>query len=99
MTINTGDRVIVRSANAGVFAGTLQFRYGDEVTMTDARRIWYWSGAASLSELSQKGVGDPDNCKFPMEVPEVIVLGVCEILPLSAEADASIAAVPIWTAR
>ena len=99
MSINTGDRVIVRSMNAGVFAGTLAARDGDEVTVTDARRLWYWSGAASLSELSVRGVSRSKECKFPAVVPEVVVLGVCEILPLSPEADASIAAVPEWSAQ
>jgi len=47
--------VIVRTYSAGVFAGTLVSREGREVTLADARRIWYWDGAASLSQLAMEG--------------------------------------------
>ena len=29
---------------------------GDEVELKNCRRIWYWNGAASLSELALSGV-------------------------------------------
>ena len=50
--------VIVRTYSAGVFAGNLKSRDGKEVTLTNARRLWYWSGAASLSQLAVAGTGD-----------------------------------------
>ena len=90
------EYVIIRSTNAGVFAGTLVKKKGDEVELNDARRLWYWSGASSLSELAVRGVAHPDKCKFPVAVPRIIVLGVIEIIPASEEARASIAAVPEW---
>lgn len=89
--------VIVRSKSAGVFAGVCCER-GTEVTVKHARRLWYWSGAASLSELSQKGVKNPDSCKFPCEVPEVYVTEVIEILPVSDSAQHSIHMVKEWKA-
>ena len=92
------EYVIVRTYSAGVFEGKLVQRDGREVELADARRLWYWKGAASLSELSQKGVKLPDECKFPMRVPSVRLLEVIEILPVSAEAHASIEEVPVWTA-
>lgn len=97
-SIAEGGYVIARSAQAGVFAGYLMERNGGDVRLTQARRLWYWKGAASLSELSQKGVKYPAECKFPMAVPEVVLIGVCEILPVSQEAMDSIAEVPVWTA-
>lgn len=57
--------VIVRTYSAGVFAGELESRTGQEVVLRNARRIWYWSGAASLSQLAMEGTKDPANCKFP----------------------------------
>ena len=90
--------IIVRSQSAGVFAGLLKSKEGNGITLTDARRLWYWSGAASLSQLSVEGVGNPSGCKFPIAVPEVTILGVIEILPLSDKAKASIDAVPVWKA-
>ena len=56
---------IIRTYSAGVFAGYIKSRKGKEAVITNARRIWYWSGAASLSELSLKGVKNPSQCKFP----------------------------------
>lgn len=97
--MNIGDYVIVRTYSAGVFAGTLERREGREVTLMDARRIWYWSGAASLSELAVKGTKQPYSCKFPVAVPRVVLFEVIEILAVTPDARASIAAVPEWSAR
>ena len=38
--------VMVRTYSAGVFAGELVSRKGQEVILKNARRIWYWAGAA-----------------------------------------------------
>ena len=92
------DRKIVRATNAGVFFGEIESRDGDTVTMTDARRIWFWDGAATLSELAQRGTSKPSECKFPVAVDRVVVFGVCEILDVSVGAAASLDAVPVWTA-
>jgi len=90
--------VIVRTCSAGVFAGYIKSRKGQEVVMTNARRLWYWSGAASLSQLAMEGVSKPENCKFPCEVDEIEMLQVIEILTCTDKAKASIAGVPIWKA-
>lgn len=92
----TRKYVIVRTTSAGVFAGFLKSKKGQEVVLTTARRLWYWSGAASLSQLSVDGVSDPKNCKFPVAVPEVTLLQAIEILPVSAKAKKSIESVPTW---
>lgn len=91
-----GRDVIVRTDRAGVFAGTLDSLDGTTARMSNARRLWYWSGASSLSQLSLEGVKRPKDCKFPAAVPEVQLFGVIEILPLSASARASIDAVKPW---
>ena len=88
--------VIVRTYSAGVFAGTLQRRSGTEVILTNARRIWEWDGAASLSQLAEEGSSKPQNCKFPCEVKEVLLLGVIEILKVSKTAEENIKNVPVW---
>ena len=92
-----GDYIIVRTYSAGVFAGTLKKRKGTEVELEDARRLWYWDGAASLSELSVRGVSKPENCKFPVPVPSVILLGAIELLSVSADARKSIEQVSAWS--
>lgn len=88
--------VIVRTFSAGIFAGELVSRKGQEVVLKNARRIWYWKGAASLSQLAVDGTSDPAGCKFPCEVPHVELLQAIEILAVTPKARASIASVPIW---
>jgi hypothetical protein len=88
--------VIVRTYSAGVFAGYLESRNGQEVVLRKARRIWYWSGAASLSQLAEEGTNDPDNCKFPQEVDKVELLQAVEILDITKKAQESIKNVTIW---
>ena len=91
-----GKYVIVRTYSAGVFAGILTSRNGKEVEMSDARRIWYWSGAASLSQLSVDGTSDPNNCKFPCAVKTVILTEAIEILECTEKAKLSIIGVKEW---
>ena len=87
---------IVRTYSAGVFAGYVESRNGQEVVMRKARRLWYWSGAASLSQLAEEGTSDPSNCKFPKEVDKIELLQVIEILDVTSEAKESIDSTPIW---
>lgn len=91
-----GRHCIVRTYSAGVFAGILKSLDGKTAVVTDARRLWYWDGAASLSQLAMAGVSRPANCKFPVAVPEVLLTEVIEIIPTTDEARRSIAAVPVW---
>ena len=93
--LNGMDYVIVRTYSAGVFAGYLASRNGKEVKMEKARRIWYWSGAASISQLAVDGTADPHNCKFPCEV-DVILTEAIEILACTEQARLSIQGVSVW---
>ena len=90
--------VIVRTYSAGVFAGTFVSRKGQEVVLTNARRLWYWSGAASLSQLAVSGTSNPGACKFPVAVARVELLQAVEILDCADAARKSIEAVPTWKA-
>jgi len=91
-----GKYVIVRSYAAGVFAGVLKAKDGKEVELSNARRIWYWSGAASLSQMANDGVKNPNDCKFTQAVPIQIVTEAIEILPCSDLARKIIEGVKIW---
>lgn len=92
----TEDYVIVRTYSAGVFAGNLKDRKGQEVELKNARRIWYWEGAATLSQMAVDGVSKPDNCKFPCEVPSITLTQAIEIIPCTKKAMESIKGVPVW---
>jgi hypothetical protein len=89
---------IIRCDRAGVFFGHIKERTGSEATLTDVRRLWYWDGAASLSQMAVEGVKNPMNCKFTVTVPEMTVLGVIEIIPCSDKAAECILGVPEWKA-
>jgi hypothetical protein len=93
----TKKKVIVRTYSAGVFYGTLESHKGQEVVLSNARRIWYWDGAASLSELAQRGTSKPQNCKFPIAVSEVTLTQAIEILATTKESQRSIEGVPVWS--
>ena len=80
----------------GVFFGNIKDRKGDEITMTNVRRLWYWDGACSISQLAVDGTKKPDNCKFTIAVPEMIILGVIEIIPCSDFAVENIKGVKEW---
>ena len=88
--------VICRSSAAGVFAGYLVSKEGKEVVMKQARRLWYWKGASSLSELAMKGVAYPNECKFPCPVDKVTLTEVIEILDVTPRAKKCIEGVPEW---
>ena len=89
------EYVMCRTYSAGVFAGYLSKREGQEVTLKNARRIWQWAGAATLSQLSTDGTSDPSGCKFPCEVDEIVLLQAIEIIPITDKAKKSIAGVEI----
>jgi len=87
---------IVRTYSAGVFAGYIKTRNKEEAEVLKARRLWYWDGAASLSQLAMEGVSKPENCKFPCEVDSIILTNVVEIIPCTKKAFDSISEVKIW---
>lgn len=96
--MKNGKHVIVRSYGAGVFFGKVKSIKGKEVVLQNARRLWYWSGAASLSQLAMEGTKNPSQCKFPCPVTEVYLTDVIEIIPTTKKAEQSIDGVAVWSA-
>lgn len=90
------QKYIVRCNGAGVFYAEIKERRGSEADLVNARRLWYWDGAASLSQLALEGVKRPKSCKFTVTVPEMTVLGVIEVIPCTEEAVECINEVPEW---
>lgn len=88
---------IVRTYSAGVFAGYWNRKIkGKEGTIHNSRRIWYWDGANSLSELAMKGTNKPDKCKFAVVVMETDLKEVIEIMPCTEPAKDNIEGVKVW---
>lgn len=93
--INT-SKYIVRGKSSGVFYGEILTRTGQEVTLRNARRLWYWEGAASLSQLAKEGTVVPEECKFTIKVDEMLILDAIEIIRCSEAAVKSIDEVQEW---
>lgn len=91
-----GKKVIVRGDKSGVFFGTLVGKDGTEVELTNCRRLWYWDGAASISQLAVDGTTKPDNCKFTITVDNIVILDAIEIIPCAEKAIKSIEEVETW---
>lgn len=97
MKISNGlPYVVIRGDRSGVFVGFLKNQTGNQVTILESRRLFYWDGAASISQIALQGVSKPQNCKFPEQVPEHQILDVIEIIPCSSEAYENIKKVPVW---
>lgn len=91
-----GKSVLVRADRAGIFVGILKEKNGTEIVLENCRRIWYWDGAASISQIAVDGVSKPENCKFPESVKEALISGVIEIIPMSDRAIKNINKVSVW---
>lgn len=87
---------IVRGDRSGVFAGNIKERNGREVTMSDVRRLWYWEGACSISQLALDGTTKPSECKFTVALDEITLLDAIEIIPCTDKAEKSIRSVAEW---
>ena len=93
-----GSKVLVRSAEAGVFFGVLAAQDGNAVQLEHSRRIWYWAGAKTLSQLATAGPSRPAECKIPAALTVTHeVRGVCEIIPCTEAGAAALEAVPAWS--
>jgi len=84
------DLVLIRTYSAGVHYGYLKKRTGKEVTLVNARRIWKWDGAFTLSEVATKGVSKPQNCKFSCVVPKIVLTEAIEIITITSVAEESL---------
>ena len=79
-----------------MFFGTLAAKDGQEVKLEKCRRLWYWDGAASISQLAVDGTTTPSNCKFTVTVDEIEILDAIEIIPCTDKAIESIESVGVW---
>ena len=84
MNAMIGKKVIVRTHSAGVHFGTLAAKDGKEVVLKNARRIWYWEGAFTLSAVAVSGVGR--GSKLSVLTQEILLTEAIEIIPCSEAA-------------
>ena len=90
---------IVRTEKAGVFICKIASTDGGTYTVTNLRRLYYWSGALDVSTIAAEGVTNPKGCKFSAQLGDddkSTLLNVIEVHPVSEKALAIINNVPIW---
>ena len=90
---------IVRAEKAGVFLCKIASVEGDTYTVTNLRRLYYWSGALDVSMIAHQGVTDPNRCKFSVQMGDndkSTILHVIEAHPVSEKALEIINSVPVW---
>lgn len=83
----TGNEVIVRTYSAGVHIGEIESKDGIEITLKNARRLWSWSKAFTLSAVATKGV-DRSNSRISVSVPKITLQWI-EIIPVVSGVDLS----------
>lgn len=79
-----GRFVIVRTSSAGVHMGYLRSCVGTAVELAESRRLWQWSKAFTLNEVSQQGCGEDSRISAP--VPEILLTQAIEVIPCSESA-------------
>lgn len=87
--------VIIRSRDSGCHAGYLKSEDGTTVELVASRRIYYWDGAATLSQLANDGPKNPGNCKFTQPV-NLTVYNICEKIEVTKKAQEIIQGVKVW---
>lgn len=94
--------VIARGYKSGVHAGYLAGETNGRITLIDSRRIWYWSGAASLSEIAVYGCNPDksDDCKFAAKVARLELLSsdISELIHCQPAGQKMIENQPEWRA-
>lgn len=93
-----GKKCIVRCYGAGVFFGEVKEVTSDanglNVRLANARKVWYWDGAAAVEQLSQDGCND--RSEITVAVPELVVANACQIIPCSDKAVRNLEAKKEW---
>ncbi len=87
-----GQHVVVRTFSAGVHIGTLVAKDGENVLLKDARRLWKWAGAFTLSEVATAGVKKTDS-RIACMIPMIELTNANEIIPTTEKARATFEAV------
>jgi hypothetical protein len=98
-----GTPVIIRSSESGVHYGYLTNVQdnGRAVRLANSRRLWEWKVAGtgiSLSEVAITGI-DHANSRITTTLPDIFIMGVCEIIPAHGMASATIEGAAVTEAR
>ena len=94
------ERCIIRSYGAGVFLGYVAEQKselnGVNIILKQAKRIHYWDGACSLTQLALEGTKAQQNCRITDAVESQFIANVIEIIPITSKASKNLDEVKIW---
>lgn len=85
-----GKSVIIRTYSAGVWFGTLSQKAGNEVVLTNARRLWRWWAKESISLSGVANFGIIEQKSKIAPAVESVWLEAIEIIPTTEIATKSI---------
>ena len=85
-----GKSVIIRTYSAGVWFGTLSQKSGNEVVLTNARRLWRWWAKESISLSGVANFGIIEEKSKIAPAVEGVWLEAIEIIPTTEIAKKSI---------
>jgi hypothetical protein len=84
---------MIRTYSAGVHFGKIEYKDGKEIKLVNARRVHYWEGACSLSQLAIEGSKKIGECRISVEVPEIILTECIEIIKMTTDSYANLTSV------
>jgi len=90
--------VIVRAKHAGVFFGKYESHNESEITLNEVRKLHYWDGAAAVEEIAMIGTKKPDDCRFTVTIPSMVIAHPIQIIEAKEEAVKAIQSVSEWRA-
>lgn len=85
-----GKNVIIRTYSAGVWCGTLSQKSGNEVILNNARRLWRWWAAESISLSGVANFGILEDKSQIAPKVDGVWLEAIEIIPTTDKAEKSI---------
>ena len=88
-------KIIARIERAGVFHGTLDYIDGEIIRLKDVRRIYYWNGALSVTDIAAVGITG-GKVTVPVSTVEFMSDKIVELNECSDEATKSIEAIKPW---
>jgi hypothetical protein len=92
------EPVLIRSYGSGVHFGLLESSEeapsGTIVTLRNSRRIYYWKGAATCSQIAMDGISNES--KVCMEIPTIRITQAIEIIPLTEVAFENLKNMDVW---
>ena len=89
-----GKKCVIRTYSAGVWFGEVAEKSGNEVIVKNARRMWKWWAAESISLSAVALYGIKHNESKIVEAVPAVWLEAIELIPASDKAIASIEGAP-----